>query len=133
VTGEAFFSLMRLLRLVGHPIPRRRRDRLGTAPHSYVLGFRRLPAEWPEMWRRVLRGTSREGLEHLSLSLLERASARARSAEIQADLRAVERFFDDEASTLAAAIAAAGYAHYPVPQRERDLLFLQYRQHSLSR
>jgi len=127
VTGEAFFSLMRLLRFVGHPIPRSRRDRLGTAPHSYVLGFRRLAAEWPAMWSRVLRGTSREGLEQLSLSLLEHAGARARSAEIQADLRVVERFFDEEASELAAAILAAGYPSYPVPQRDRDLLLLQYR------
>jgi len=126
VTGEAFFSLMRLLRFVGHPIPRNRRDRLGAAPHSYVMGFRRLPTAWPEMWSRVLRGTSREGLERLSLGLLEQAGARARSTEVQADLRAVERFFDDEAAELAAAIIAVGYPGYPVPQRDRDLLFLQW-------
>jgi len=127
VTGEAFFSLMRLLRFVGHPIFKSRRRRRRIAPHSYVVGFRRLPAPWPALWSRVLRGTSREGLEQLSLTLLEHAGARARSAEIQADLRAVERFFDEEASALAAAIAAAGYARYPVPQGERDVLFLRYR------
>jgi hypothetical protein len=75
----------------------------------------------------VLRGASREGLEQLSLTLLEHAGARARSTEIQADLRAVARFFDEEASALAAAIVAAGYSRYPVPQRERDLLFLHFR------
>ncbi|MGH7335609.1 MAG: GIY-YIG nuclease family protein [Candidatus Rokuibacteriota bacterium] len=127
VTGEAFFSLMRLLRFIGHPTFPSRRMRSRVAPHSYVVGFRRLPAPWPPMWSRVLRGTSREGLEQLSLTLLEHAGARARSAEIHADLRAVERFFDEEASALAAAIAAARYARYPVPQGERDLLFLQYR------
>jgi excinuclease ABC subunit C len=131
VTGEAFFSLMRLLGIVGHAVPRRR-GAVAPAPHSYVFGFRRLPPEWPDMWRRLLRGHSREGLEHLSLSLLERASARARSAEIQADLRAVERFFDDEAAPLAAAVAA-GEARYPVPQRERDLLLLKYRRQHLPR
>jgi hypothetical protein len=48
-------------------------------------------------------------------------------AAIEADLRAVERFFDAEASTLAAAIAATGYVGYPVPQRDRGVLFLRYR------
>jgi hypothetical protein len=51
----------------------------------------------------------------------------ARSAVIHADLRAVERFFDDEASTLARAITATGYVGYPVSQRDRDALFLRYR------
>jgi len=49
------------------------------------------------------------------------------SAAIHADLRAVERFFTDEASTLAKAITATGYVGYPVPQRDRDALFLRYR------
>lgn len=128
VTGEAFFALMRLLRLVGHPEPRRRRDRLRTAPHSYVIGFRRLPVSWPAMWRTLLRGASRDALEQLCLRLLEHPAARARGAEIQEDLRAIARFFEDEASRLAAAIAATGYPGYPVPQRDRDPLFIQWTQ-----
>jgi hypothetical protein len=127
VTREAFFALMRLLRFVGHPTARRRRDRLAVPRHSHVYTFRRLPREWPEQWKLLLRGTSRSALEQLSLRLLEHAGARARGAVIQADLRAVARFFDDEASTLAAAIAATGYVGYPVPQRDRDGLFLRYR------
>jgi excinuclease ABC subunit C len=126
-TREAFFALMRLLRFVGHPTPRRRRDRLGTPRHSHVYTFRRLPRDWPELWKLLLGGASRSALEQLSLRLLEHAGARARSPLIQADLRAVKRFFDDEASTLAAAIAATGYVGYPVPQRDRDALFLRYR------
>ncbi len=125
VTGEAFFSLMRMLRLVGHPNPRR--GRVSRAAHSYVFAFRRLPTDWPAPWGRLLRGLSRDALEELSLRLLEQASARARRGEIQEDLRAVGRFFDDEARELARAIAATGYVGYPVPQRERDLLFLRYR------
>jgi excinuclease ABC subunit C len=128
VTGDAFFALMRLLRLVGHPVPRSRRDRRATAAYSYVFGFRRLPEAWPALWSGLLRGASREALESLSLRLLEHAGARARSREIQDDLRAVDRFFDEEASALAAMRAATGYADYPVPQRERDALFLRYRQ-----
>jgi hypothetical protein len=128
VTAGAFFALMRLLRFVGHLTPRRRRDRLTIVRHAHVYAFRRLPADWTAMWHAFLRGASREALEHLCLCLLDHAGARARSAEIQEDLRAVQHFFDDEAATLAAAIAATGYAGYPVPQRERDAMFLRYRE-----
>ena len=74
--------------------------------------------------RRLLRGGSREALEFLALRLLERSDARARRAEIQERLGALRRFFDHEAAPLAAAIAATGYARYPVPQDERDGLLL---------
>jgi len=123
VTGEAFFALMRLLAIVGHRAPRRREP----VAHSYVFRFRRLPGEWTPLWGQFLRGASREGLEALSLRLLDHASARAQSAEIQKELRAIRRFFDEEARALAGAIAATGYPLYPVPQMERDALFLKYR------
>jgi hypothetical protein len=122
---------MRLLRFVGHPTPRRQRDRLRLPRHSHVYTFRRLPREWPELWKLLLRGASRSALEQLSLRLLEHAGARARGAIVQADLRAVKRFFVEEATTLAEAIAATGYAGYPVPQRDRDALFLRYRYEQL--
>ena len=123
-TGEAFFSLMRLFGVVGHPVSRRRR---GPVAHSYLFGFRRLPGDWPVLWSRLLRGISREALEDLSLRLLDHASARSRSAEVQEHLRAIRRFFDDEARVLAEAIAATGYAGYPVPQMDRDAIVLEYR------
>jgi excinuclease ABC subunit C len=128
VTGDAFFALMRLLRFVGHPESRSRRDRRATAAHSYVFGFRRLPEPWPGQWGRLLRSGSREALEALALRLLEHPGARARSREVQEDLRAVARFVEEEAAPLAAVRAATGFAAYPVPQRERDGLFLRYRQ-----
>jgi len=127
VTYEAFFALMRLLRFVGHPTARRARDRRSVPRHSHVCTFRRLPRDWPELWKALLRGASRVALEQLSLRLLEYDGACARSAIIHADLSAVERFFDDEASTLARAITVTGYVGYPVSQRERDALFLRYR------
>ena len=127
ITREAFFALMRLLRLVAHPTARGRSDRLGVPRYSHVYTFRRFPRGWPELWRALLRGASRTALEELSLRLLDHAGARVRGATIEADLRAVARFFDAEASTLAAAIAATGYVGYPVPQRDRDALFLRYR------
>src|SRR5687767_10472401 len=97
VTREAFFALMRLLRFVGHPTARRPRDRLSVPRHSSVWTFRRLPHEWPELWKALFRGASRVALEQLSLRLLEYDGACARSAAIHADLLAVERFFADEA------------------------------------
>jgi GIY-YIG catalytic domain-containing protein len=127
ITGEAFFALMRLLRFVGHPTVRRRRDRFSVPRHSSVYVFRRLPRDWPELWTALLRGASRVALEQLSLRLLEYDGACARSAVIHADLSAVDRFFDDEALALAKAITATGYVGYPVPQRDRDALFLRYR------
>ena len=126
VTGEAFFSLMRLLGIVGHPVSRQ--PGRARVAHSYVFGFRQLPRDWPALWSCLLRGLSRDALEHLALRLLEHASARARRAQVQESLRAVGRFFDDEARVLAGAITATGYARYPVPQRERDLLMFEYRQ-----
>ena len=127
ITREAFFALMRLLRLIAHPTARRRRDRLSVPRYSHVYTFRRFPGDWPEVWKTLLRGVSRTALEELSLRLLDHAGARARGAAIEADLRALERFFDAEASVLAAAVATTGYVGYPVPQRDRDALFLRYR------
>ena len=127
VTRDAFFALMRLLRFVGHPTARRLRDRLSVPRHSHVCTFRRLPRDWPELWKALLRGASRVALEQLSLRLLEYDGACARSAAIHADLRAVDRFFADNASTLANAITATGYVGYPVPQRDLDALILRYR------
>jgi excinuclease ABC subunit C len=66
-------------------------------------------------------------LHGASLRLLEYDGACARSADIHADLRAMERLFADEASTLAKAITATGYVGYPVPQWDRDALILRYR------
>ena len=133
VTGEAYFSLMRLLHFVGHPVPRHRCRRFVTAAHSQVVGFRRLPGEVATGWRRLLRGESRAALEALALELIEHDGARARAPEIHEDLRAIDRFFAEEARTLAGAIAATGHAAYPVAQEERDLLFVAYREASSAR
>jgi hypothetical protein len=123
---------MDLLRYVGHPVPRHRCRRLGTAPHSYVRGFRRLPAGSAEAWSALLRGASREALEALALRLLDHADARARREMTHRALRAVGRFFRHEARVLARVRTATGYAAYPVPQQERDLLFARYRVDALT-
>jgi hypothetical protein len=141
-TGEAFHALARLLRFVGHPIPRARDRIIGAAArssaaaryssaaarYSIVIGFRRLPVDAPPGWSKLFRGVSREALEALALELLEHPGAMARRAEIQEDLESIALFFESEAHALARARATTGYAGYPVPQRERDLLFVQSRE-----
>jgi hypothetical protein len=126
VTREAFFALMRLLRFVGHAAPRRRSDRARLPAYSHVYAFRQLPPGSAETWAAVLRGGSRQPLVDLALRLLEHPGARARSASVQDDLRAVGRFFDEEAALLTAAIAATGHAGYPVAQRDVDALLLRF-------
>lgn len=142
-TGEAFHALARLLRFVGHPIPRARQRIIGetayssaaaavyssaaAAVYSTVIGFRRLPMEASTGWSALLRGASREALESLALELLEHPGATARRAEIQEDLAAVALFFESEALALARARTATGYSRYPVPQGDRDLLFAEAR------
>lgn len=130
MTGEAFFSLGRLLRFSGHPVPRRRCQRVGAAAYSHVMGFRRLPPGAPEVWGRLLQGVSREVVEWLALDLLEHAGARAKRVEIQDDLRAIGRFFETEARVLARARTVTGYSRYPVPQQDRNPLFVRYRRAS---
>jgi excinuclease ABC subunit C len=126
-TRTAFFALMTLLRYVGHPVPRHRCRRLGTARHSVVRGFRRLPADSAAAWGDLLRGESRHALERLALRLVEHAGARARRKEIHEALRAIARFFAEEARALARVRAETGFPLYPVPQQDRDLLFAQCR------
>lgn len=127
ITREAFFALSLLLRYVGHPVPRHRCRRLGRARHSHVRGFRRLPAGSLAAWRGLLRGDSRAALEALALRLVDHAGARARKREIQDALTAIKRFFEEEAGALARVRAATGFEPYPVPQRDRDLLFARCR------
>lgn len=119
---EAFFALVRLLRFVGHakPKPLGRRG-------EYHFVFRQLPEESGARWTKFFLGEEREPLEDLALRLLSNAGARAKAQDVQDDIDAVRRFWDEEAVPLANAIRGTGYAAYPVPQTERDPLFLRFR------
>jgi excinuclease ABC subunit C len=128
VAREAMRALGRLLRFVGHPVPPARCRRLGAARHAILMGFRRLPPGTAAAWTAFFQGDSREALEALALALLDHPAATARRGEIQEDLHAVALFFDVETRPLAEARAATGYAAYPVPQAERDLLFVRLRE-----
>jgi len=125
ITREAFHAWMRLLRYVGHETKwKRSAERVR---YSSVYRFRQIDAASLPLWTSFLRGESREALEQLALALLESAAARRDSAEVQEDLKTMQRFWRTEASRLRRAIRRTAFGGYPVPQAERDLLFLRYR------
>jgi excinuclease ABC subunit C len=125
ITGDAFFSLMRLLRFVGHVNPSNGRNRIPR--HSYIFSFRRLPSTWVGVWASFYKGDSALALEELILNLAENTGARRRPGKIQERLDELKRFWRHEAVTLAKARKATGCGAWPVPQHLRDLVFLSYR------
>jgi excinuclease ABC subunit C len=124
ITGDAFFALMRLLRFVGHVNPSNRRR---IPRYSYIFSFRRLPLNWAGMWGSFYRGESALAMEELILKLVENAGARHRPSKVQEYLDELKRFWRHEVLTLAKARKATGYRDWPVPQCERDLVFLSYK------
>ncbi len=126
-TGGAFFALMRLLPHLAHPMPRRELGGDDETDYSYVFGFRRLSAAWRERFGALFGGEDATVLGALATTLVEKPSARARAADIGADLRAVQAFWAEEAEPLRVAALATGFPEWPVPRNERDPLFLRYR------
>jgi excinuclease ABC subunit C len=125
ITGDAFFALMRLLRFVGHVNPSSRRKRIPR--HSYIVSFRRLPPNWAVGWAAFYKGESALAMEELILNLVENAGARRSQSTVQEHLDELKRFWRHEALTLARVRKATGFGGWPVPQYQRDLVFLSYR------
>lgn len=118
VTAEAFYALLGLLKFVGHK----------EKSHGGAHGFRQIPASWREELHAFFAGTSPAVLQTLTLRLLESTSARARAAEIQEGLAALQRFWELEAELLRRAMRETGYTGvYPIPQADRDPLFTRWR------
>src|SRR6266550_171560 len=125
VTGDAFFALMRLLTFVGHVNPANRRNRIPR--YSYIFSFRRLPSNWAGVWASFYKGESALAMEELILKLVENTGARRRPSKVQEHLDELKRFWRHEVLTLAKVRNATGYTEWPVPQCQRDLVFLSYR------
>jgi len=131
ITADAFFALTKLLEWVGHPLPRSQlngpaglggRDR-----YSHVVGFRRLDERWYGLLSEFWRGRSRAAVAELILALVEKPSARRSPQQIQEAIDSLKRFWRHEASPLHRVTRDTATATWPVPQQERDPLFLQYR------
>lgn len=127
ITGEAFFALRDLLAYLGHPASAKELSAEPQAEYSYVFGFRQLDPKWAIGWGSFFKGDSKEVLEDLILSLLDRASARKDAERIQKSIKFLKTFFRMEAKPLANALKKCSSASYPVPQLERDPLFLNAR------
>jgi len=125
IAGDAFFALMRLLKFVGHANPAKRRTR--TSRHSYTFSFRRLPPNWAGFWASFYKGETALAMEELIVSLAGNSAARRTPARIQSLLDELKRFWRREVLTLAKARKYVGYTAWPVPQHQRDLVFLCYR------
>jgi excinuclease ABC subunit C len=125
ITGDAFFALMRLLRFIGHVNPSHRRSRIPR--HSYIFSFRRLPSRCAEVWSSFYKGESANAIEELILNLVENTGARRRPSKVQEHLDELQRFWSHEVLTLAKVRKATGCSEWPVPQYQRDLLFLSYK------
>ena len=125
ITGDAFFALMRLLRYVGHVNPSNRRNR--TFKYSYIFSFRRLPSNWAGAWASFYKGQSALAMEELILKLVENSGARRKTSKVQEHLDELKRFWRHEVLTLAKVRKVTGCKEWPVPQYQRDLVFLSYR------
>ena len=118
VTAEAFYALLGLLRFIGH------KEKSQGGAH----GFRQIPTGWREELHAFFAGASRAALHTLTTRLLESAAARARRAQVQESLTALQRFWEVEAEPLQRAMRETGYTGtYPVPQADRDPLFTSWR------
>jgi hypothetical protein len=130
ITGDAFFALIRLLRFVGHVNPTKRRNRISR--YSYMYSFRRLPSNWDGVWSSFFKGESALAIEELILNLAKNAGARRRPADVQQHLDELKRFWRHEVLTLARVRKATGSTEWPIPQYQRDLLFLSCRAGAIS-
>lgn len=127
VTREAFEGLLELMGYLFHPLERKRVGKVTCAPYTRRGGFRRVPEAWVARIEGFLRGRDRDLLDHLWSELLEKPAARQSGAEIKEALRAVDRFRRWEITELERAIDVSGFPRYPVPQLDRDRIFLHYR------
>lgn len=133
IVGEAFFAWVRLLARIGH------RERSPVKPRgvrTWCFELRRVGPTFRESWASFFRGESRAALAALVVALLDKSSARRDASTVQADLDALERFYRHEAVKLSVARARVGETRWPIPQEERDALFIRARaahgRHALS-
>jgi len=124
ITGAAFFALARLLAHVGH---RERIVRRARGERTYGFAYRRLPRGSLDAWSAFLRGEDRSALPALVLELAEKPRARRDRAVVQADVDALDAFFRHEATRLREACRRVGEQRWPVPQADRDALFIRAR------
>ena len=113
---------MEVLGLIGHKNKTRK-----IGKYSYLYSFRQMGENWKTDLERLFRGESSDAFENLVLALVENASARRKPKKIQRLLNDIKRFWRHEAQLLHRVRKRVGALEYPVPQRSRDLLFVEHR------
>lgn len=125
VCREGFFHLVLLLEFLGH---REMQARSAQKKGSIQIPFRGLSPQWLSQINDFLRGSNPNLLQELALTLLEDRNARHHAERVQSSLKSLRTFWRSEPRPLAAAIAATAYTGpYPIPQKERDPLFLAHK------
>jgi excinuclease ABC subunit C len=122
LTGNGFFALMELLEYIGH---RNRAAKL--SKHTYRYAFRQMSEEWKQELELLFKGESSAAFERLVLALVENAAARRKPKKIQLLLNDIKRFWRHEAQLLHRVRSRVGNPTYPIPQKQRDILFLEHR------
>jgi excinuclease ABC subunit C len=124
ITGDAFFALVRLAARIGHKEKPPQRAR---GARTWCYEIRRLDRTFVDRWTAFLRGESKDALSALLVSLLDKPAARRDAEEVQDDLDALDRFWKHEARKLADARLRTGDDRWPIPQADRDALFIRAR------
>jgi hypothetical protein len=97
------------------------------AHFCFVRVFRRLAEEWAAPIAAFLRGEDDGVLRRLALALLAKPAARRDAADVELHLAVLREFWEVEVIPLARARRATGCTTWPVPQPDRDPLFLRAR------
>ena len=120
---EGFYGLVRLLERLGHREKRPATDRaFSPVPYSKLVLIRRLADAYDEGLARLLAGEAADVLGTMALALVDIASARRDASTIQADLAAVQDFYELEARRLRMLRESNDIQEHFVPQAERDRL-----------
>ena len=108
---------------LGHREKRPATDRaFSPVPYSKLVLIRRLADAYDEGLARLLAGEAADVLGTMALALVDMASARRDASTIQADLAAVQEFYELEARRLRMLRETNGIQEHFVPQAERDRL-----------
>lgn len=125
LTMAAFEALSELAGYFGHRQKRSTSDRAKDKPYSIYASFRQQPPLFTRGIIRFLQG-ERQWLSEVSLSLLEKPTARRDAKLVQDWLQALECFFDEDLAPLLIAMRQQGLS-FPVIQRDLDLIKLRAR------
>jgi hypothetical protein len=122
--GKAFFALVELLEYLGHKNKTKKLSK-----YTYLYSFRQLDESWHQELELLFSGESSAFFERLVLGLVENKSARKNTRDVQKQLNQIKTFWKHEAQLLRRVRLKVGFSAYPVPQKQRDLLFLEHRFH----